>query len=230
MKRTGLICNVLVIWLMFNVLKCGVPWLPLSTKLTWIPNQTSSSSPLFHFWLFEASVLHVFSDSWCRLLSLIVFSRQKLLYVMNPTKYRNCEYLIKLHEARGDKVMVFSDNVFALNAYADAMHKPKIFGQTGDEERERLLAAFRNPDSRLNCLFISKVLAVSLSALLFIIHSHVSSWSGWRLFDRSAWCERHYSDLLTLCLSKTRSAATWSAEFISIFLSYLFRFLSSLIF
>lgn len=38
----------------------------------------------------------------------------RLLYAMNPNKFRACEYLMRFHEARGDKVIVFSDNVFAL--------------------------------------------------------------------------------------------------------------------
>merc|ERR1712238_295559 len=32
---------------------------------------------------------------------------------MNPNKFRACEYLMRFHEARGDKVIVFSDNFFA---------------------------------------------------------------------------------------------------------------------
>ena len=33
---------------------------------------------------------------------------------MNPRKFQACQFLIKYHEDRGDKVIVFSDNVFAL--------------------------------------------------------------------------------------------------------------------
>jgi len=33
---------------------------------------------------------------------------------MNPKKFQACQYLIHYHEARGDKIIVFSDNVFAL--------------------------------------------------------------------------------------------------------------------
>ena len=29
---------------------------------------------------------------------------QRLLYAMNPTKFRCCEYLMRFHEQRGDKV------------------------------------------------------------------------------------------------------------------------------
>lgn len=37
-----------------------------------------------------------------------------LLYCMNPNKFQACQFLIKYHEERGDKVIVFSDNVYAL--------------------------------------------------------------------------------------------------------------------
>lgn len=37
-----------------------------------------------------------------------------LLYVMNPKKLQACQYLIQYHERRGDKIIVFSDNVYAL--------------------------------------------------------------------------------------------------------------------
>ena len=40
------------------------------------------------------------------------------LYVNNPNKFLACQYLINLHESRGDKVIVFSDNLFALKMYA----------------------------------------------------------------------------------------------------------------
>ncbi len=42
-------------------------------------------------------------------------SRQKqLLYIMNPKKIQACQSLIEYHEARDEKTIVFSDNVFAL--------------------------------------------------------------------------------------------------------------------
>lgn len=42
-------------------------------------------------------------------------SRDKmLLWCMNPNKFQSCQFLIDYHEQRGDKIIVFSDNVFAL--------------------------------------------------------------------------------------------------------------------
>lgn len=40
--------------------------------------------------------------------------RRMLLYSMNPNKFQACQFLIKYHEQRGDKIIVFSDNVYAL--------------------------------------------------------------------------------------------------------------------
>ena len=42
---------------------------------------------------------------------------------MNPNKFRACQFLIKFHERRNDKIIVFSDNVFALKNYAVKMKK-----------------------------------------------------------------------------------------------------------
>lgn len=40
--------------------------------------------------------------------------KRTLLYVMNPRKFQATQYLIRYHEERGDKIIVFSDNVHAL--------------------------------------------------------------------------------------------------------------------
>ena len=37
--------------------------------------------------------------------------------VMNPNKFRTCEFLIRYHEQRGDKILVFSDDLRALQMY-----------------------------------------------------------------------------------------------------------------
>ena len=40
---------------------------------------------------------------------------------MNPNKIHACEFLIRKHEADGDKIIVFADDVYALRTYADAL-------------------------------------------------------------------------------------------------------------
>lgn len=42
---------------------------------------------------------------------------------MNPNKFRACQFLICFHERRNDKIIVFSDNVFALKNYALKLNK-----------------------------------------------------------------------------------------------------------
>jgi DNA excision repair protein ERCC-3 len=82
--------------------------------------------------------------------------RQQLLFCCNPTKAMACEYLIRTHEARGDKVIVFSDNIFALKTFATALRKPLIYGDTTHGERTQVLHAFKtNP--QVNTIFLSKV-------------------------------------------------------------------------
>ena len=45
---------------------------------------------------------------------------QILRYVMNPKKIQACDFLIRYHARKGDKIIVFSDDVYALkvNDYA----------------------------------------------------------------------------------------------------------------
>ncbi|XP_028403832.1 general transcription and DNA repair factor IIH helicase subunit XPB-like [Dendronephthya gigantea] len=82
--------------------------------------------------------------------------KRKLLYVMNPNKYRTCEFLVKYHERRNDKVIVFSDNVFALKSYAVKMNRPYIYGPTSQGERMQILQNFQH-NPLVNTIFISKV-------------------------------------------------------------------------
>ncbi|OUC43705.1 phage tail component protein [Trichinella nativa] len=69
-----------------------------------------------------------------------------LLAVMNPNKFRICQFLVKYHERRNDKIIVFSDNVFALKKYAIAMERPFLYGDTSQNERMQILQNFQfNP-------------------------------------------------------------------------------------
>jgi ERCC3/RAD25/XPB C-terminal helicase len=47
-------------------------------------------------------------------------------------------------QARGDKIIVFSDNIFALTQYAKALRRPYIYGGTSHSERTRILHAFKH--------------------------------------------------------------------------------------
>jgi DNA excision repair protein ERCC-3 len=63
--------------------------------------------------------------------------------VCNPNKLRVCEYLLRFHEARNDKIIVFSDNLFALKEVACTLKKPFISGQVGMQERMIILNKFK---------------------------------------------------------------------------------------
>ncbi|CAO1306730.1 unnamed protein product [Diamesa serratosioi] len=105
-------------------------------------------------------------------------SKKMLLYVMNPSKFRMCQYLIHYHEKRGDKTIVFSDNVFALKHYAIKMNKPFIYGPTLQNERIQILQNFKF-NHKVNTIFVSKVADTSFDLpeanVLIQISSHGGS-------------------------------------------------------
>ena len=104
---------------------------------------------------------------------------RRLLYVLNPTKFRACEYLVHFHEKRGDKVIVFSDDVFALLAYARALERPAIYGATKESERQAVLGSFRfNP--LVNTVCLSKVGDVAIDLPEANVIVQVSSHFGSR--------------------------------------------------
>ncbi|XP_046389891.1 general transcription and DNA repair factor IIH helicase subunit XPB [Ischnura elegans] len=104
--------------------------------------------------------------------------KKLLLYVMNPNKFKACQFLIRCHERRSDKIIVFSDNVFALRHYAIKMNKPFIYGPTSQSERIQILQNFKfNP--KVNTIFVSKVADTSFDLpeanVLIQISSHGGS-------------------------------------------------------
>lgn len=104
--------------------------------------------------------------------------KKMLLCVMNPNKFRAAQFLIKYHEKRGDKTIVFSDNVYALKHYAQALHKPYIYGPTSQSERIQILQNFKY-NTKVNTIFVSKVADTSFDLpeanVLIQISSHGGS-------------------------------------------------------
>jgi DNA excision repair protein ERCC-3 len=82
--------------------------------------------------------------------------KNRLLSALNPTKFRTVERLIQYHDARGDKILVFSDIVFVLKKYAKLLGKLYLYGGTSDEERNIIFSRFRE-SANVNCIFISKI-------------------------------------------------------------------------
>ncbi|KAL0119201.1 hypothetical protein PUN28_009648 [Cardiocondyla obscurior] len=125
------------------------------------------------------------AEVWCPMTSEFYreylackMNRKLLLYVMNPNKFRCCQYLIRYHEKRGDKTIVFSDNVFALKHYAIKMNKPYIYGPTSQSERIQILQNFKF-NMKVNTIFVSKVADTSFDLpeanVLIQISSHGGS-------------------------------------------------------
>eukprot|EP00906_Rhabdomonas_costata_P000289 RCo000386 len=111
------------------------------------------------------------------LTSKLPFQR-RLLALMNPNKLQACHYIVQHHEAKGDKTLVFSDDLFALSTYARAVGRPLLCGATSVRERLRLLAEFRHSVAH-NTLFISRVgdQAIDLpeASVIVQISSHFGS-------------------------------------------------------
>jgi DNA excision repair protein ERCC-3 len=82
--------------------------------------------------------------------------KNRLLSALNPNKFRTVERLIRYHDARGDKILVFSDIVYVLTKYANLLGKLFLYGKTSDEERRMIFSRFRESSS-VNCIFISKI-------------------------------------------------------------------------
>jgi DNA excision repair protein ERCC-3 len=104
--------------------------------------------------------------------------RRQLLYVCNPNKLRATEFLIKYHEARGDKIIVFSDNIFSLRMYAELLKRPFIYGGVGNTERMRIFSQFRH-NPALKTVFLSKVgdnsIDLPAANVLIQVSSHYAS-------------------------------------------------------
>lgn len=150
--------------------------------------------------LFEANWLDLTNDGhiarvqcievWCEMTkefyreylkqeALNIATRQRLLFVMNPNKYQACEFLVDYHEReRGDKIIVFSDNIFALREYATRMKRPMIYGKTPHAERTQILNVFKHSD-KVNTVFLSKVgdnsIDIPEANVLIQISSHAGS-------------------------------------------------------
>jgi len=104
--------------------------------------------------------------------------KQLLFYACNPIKFQVCQFLINYHEAHGDKIIVFSDNIFALELYAKKMGKPYICGSTSNNERILVLENFQHNEN-INTIFLSKIGDTSLdlpeATCLIQISSHYGS-------------------------------------------------------
>lgn len=103
---------------------------------------------------------------------------QQLLYILNPTKFRTTEYLMTYHKERGDKIILFSDDVPALLLYCELLKIPYIYGQTTQQERTSVLNSFKS-HPKFNCIGLSKVgdtaLDIPEANVIIQVSSHFGS-------------------------------------------------------
>ena len=107
-------------------------------------------------------------------------NRKKALAVMNPVKAWAMSFLIREHEARGDKIIIFSESVFALQLYAKAYGAIVLTGDTPQRERDHFIHAFRTSED-VNKMFLSRVGDVALDVPDANVIIQISSHFGSRL-------------------------------------------------
>jgi len=84
------------------------------------------------------------------------YSHRKHLYLANPEKFYAVQYLIRYHEARKDKILVFSDDIFTLTRYAKLLNKICLHGKVSHDERNKVFDYFQKDDKH-NVIFISRI-------------------------------------------------------------------------
>lgn len=103
---------------------------------------------------------------------------RNLLYVLNPMKCVACDYLMKHHESRGDKILIFCDNIYAIEYLEKLLNRPCITGKTSEKERLQRFSQFQK-SAVSNTLLISKVgdVAIDLpeATVLIQVSSHFGS-------------------------------------------------------
>eukprot|EP00434_Breviolum_minutum_P000474 symbB.v1.2.000409.t1/scaffold30.1/size407774/25 len=103
---------------------------------------------------------------------------QRALWTCNPNKLKTCELLIKHHEQRGDKIIVFSDNIFILKEFAKKLRRYYICGSVNLRERMQILSEFQE-SSACNTIFLSKVgdnaIDLPVANVIVQISSHYGS-------------------------------------------------------
>lgn len=90
--------------------------------------------------------------------------KQRILASLNPNKFNTVERLIRFHEARGDKILVFADILNVLEIYGSKLRntnygrkvRPVLSGSTPTEMRQKIFSEFKNSNN-VNCIFISRI-------------------------------------------------------------------------
>lgn len=103
---------------------------------------------------------------------------RRALWTSNPNKLTICEYLIRFHEARGDKAIVFSDNIYILEKFAMKLKRYFICGKVDMRERMKILQEFQESPN-CNTIFLSKVgdnaIDIPCASVIIQISAHYGS-------------------------------------------------------
>ena len=81
---------------------------------------------------------------------------REIFHTANPTKFKVLQYLIKVHESRGDKILVFCDRPKVIEYYAHQLKCAVIHGEVSSEERSKIYNLFKRTKD-LNVIFLSRV-------------------------------------------------------------------------
>ena len=71
------------------------------------------------------------------------------------------DYLVRYHEKRGDKIMIFIDQVFTLKEFAKSLGVPYLCGDVSEKERTNIIDHFKN-GSEINVIACSRVADTSI--------------------------------------------------------------------
>jgi DNA excision repair protein ERCC-3 len=82
--------------------------------------------------------------------------KDRLLYAGNPNKFLVLQYLIRRHEERGDKIIVFGNRPAILEYYAKKLKMPVLHGKVKADERVVILEKFQT-SKKINTIFLSSV-------------------------------------------------------------------------
>ncbi|KAK6130022.1 hypothetical protein DH2020_036244 [Rehmannia glutinosa] len=152
--------------------QCAEVWCPMTKEFfaEYLKKENSKKKQGYLALNVPSNMMGLYDDNVDRLIAL---------YVMNPNKFRACEFLIRFHEQqRGDKIIVFADNLFALTEYAMKLRKPMIYGATSHPERTKILEAFKTSRD-VNTIFLSKVgdnsIDIPEANVIIQISSHAGS-------------------------------------------------------
>lgn len=81
---------------------------------------------------------------------------RKALYKLNSNKLLICQYLVRYHEDRGDKILIMSENLSVLKECHRLLNRPQLYGGTSEADREQILRTFRL-SPKVNTIILSNI-------------------------------------------------------------------------